>query len=118
MEVSRDRGRVVVVGAESLHVQRGPFFAKELTFTVARAYGPGRYDEQYEVQGIDYPIGYVRWTEHRNMDEFLRLVSEQSVRVLPLITHELPADRAADAYDLLRTQPQHALGVLLRFAAA
>src|SRR5690606_10522930 len=74
-EICRDRGVVSMVGAVKMDIPRKAFYEKELQLRLSRSYGPGRYDTQYEEKGIDYPIGYVRWTERRNMEEFLRLVS-------------------------------------------
>jgi threonine dehydrogenase-like Zn-dependent dehydrogenase len=115
--LARDRARLVVVGTPPLHVPRDPFFAKELTLTIARAYGPGRYDPRYEEQGIDYPPGYVRWTQERNRAEFLRLLARGAVRVAPLISHEFGIDDAPTAYRLLRDAPAETMGVLLRYDA-
>jgi NADPH:quinone reductase-like Zn-dependent oxidoreductase len=69
--ISRDRGRIVVVGTVDLGVSRKPMYMKELSLVLSRSYGPGRYDAQYEEDGLDYPVGYVRWTEKRNMEAFL-----------------------------------------------
>jgi threonine dehydrogenase-like Zn-dependent dehydrogenase len=116
-QLARDRGRIVIVGTPPITVPRDPFFARELTLTIARAYGPGRYDPLYEEQGIDYPIGYVRWTQERNRVEFLRLLDRQLVQVKALITHRFPIADAAAAYDLLRNQPQTAIGVLFDYSS-
>ncbi len=100
-EVARDRGRVVVVGLLKMDVPQRLYYEKELTLLLSRSYGPGRYDPVYEEMGIDYPIGYVRWTERENMREFLRLLHEGKVQVEPLITHRFPIERAGEAYALL-----------------
>lgn len=113
--LARDRGRIVIVGTPPINVPRDPFFARELTLTIARAYGPGRYDPVYEEQGVDYPIGYVRWTQERNRIEFLRLLDRHLVQVEPLISHRFPITAATAAYDLLRTEPQTAVGVLFEY---
>jgi predicted dehydrogenase/threonine dehydrogenase-like Zn-dependent dehydrogenase len=94
----RRKGRVVVVGDVGLGLERGPIYQREADFLISTSYGPGRYDPTYEEGGLDYPIAYVRWTENRNMEEFLRLIATGDVRVEPLIELELPADRAAEAY--------------------
>jgi hypothetical protein len=73
-------------------------YLKEIQLLMARAYGPGSYDPLYESKGIDYPLPYVRWTENRNMEEFLRLLGAGRVHVKPLVTHVLPLDRAPEAY--------------------
>ena len=94
----RRKGRVVVVGDVGLGLERGPIYQREADFLISTSYGPGRYDPTYEEGGLDYPIAYVRWTENRNMEEFLRLLSTGDVRVEPLVELELTADRAAEAY--------------------
>jgi predicted dehydrogenase/threonine dehydrogenase-like Zn-dependent dehydrogenase len=113
--VSRDRGRIVVVGGVNLDVPRGEFYMKELDLVISRSYGPGRYDRQYEEHGVDYPIGYVRWTEKRNMEEFLRLIQAGKVDVKPLVTHEFGIDEADQGYDLLMNRPSECMGVLLKY---
>jgi predicted dehydrogenase/threonine dehydrogenase-like Zn-dependent dehydrogenase len=118
-ELSRDRGRVVVVGAVGLRVPRAPYYEKELELRLSRSYGPGRYDPAYEDKGRDYPYGYVRWTEKRNMQAFLRLASEGKVRLAPLITHRFSLEQALEAYDLIRGKTaQPSLGVLFAYPAA
>lgn len=96
-----DRGRVVMVGACPIEIPRAEMYVKELQFMVSRAYGPGSYDPSYEKQGIDYPISYVRWTENRNMEEFLRLVAVGKINLKPLISHEFALTDAPQAYDLI-----------------
>jgi threonine dehydrogenase-like Zn-dependent dehydrogenase len=113
--LARDRGTLVVVGTPRLELPRDPLFMKELQLRTVRAYGPGRYDPRYEEEGSDYPVGYVRWTLQRNLAEFLRLLDRGLVQVEPLITHELPFRRAAEAHPLLRERPAEALGVLLAY---
>ncbi|MFP4624180.1 MAG: zinc-dependent alcohol dehydrogenase, partial [Gemmatimonadota bacterium] len=113
----RDRGTVVMVGATGMEVPRSIYYDKELSFRLSRSYGPGRYDPTYEEKGQDYPIGYVRWTEGRNLAAFLDLVAQEKVRVEPLISHRFPIDHAARAYDLITGDEPH-LGVLLRYDAA
>src|SRR2546425_6162700 len=97
-EAARDRAVICVVGDVGMDVPRNLYYAKELTLRVARSYGPGRYDPLYEEEGVDYPIGYVRWTERRNMEEFLRLLATGTVRVSPLVTRTYPITAAPGAY--------------------
>ena len=105
-EIARDRGTVVVVGDVGMNVPRAPYYEKELTLKLSRSYGPGRYDPLYEEMAIDYPIGYVRWTEQRNMAEFMRLVAEGRVDVKALITHRFAVDDAAQAYAVVTDPAQ------------
>ena len=100
-EVARDRGRVVAVGAVGLQLPRKPYYMKELDFRVSRAYGPGRYDVEYEEKGHDYPIGYVRWTEQRNMEAVLHLLASGTLNFQALITHRFPIEQADLGYDLI-----------------
>ncbi len=113
--IARDRGTVVVVGDVGMNVPRPPFYEKELTLKLSRSYGPGRYDPLYEEMAVDYPIGYVRWTEQRNMAEFLRLLAEGRVDVKPLITHRFAVDAAAQAYAAVTDPASGSLGVLLEY---
>lgn len=96
-----DRGRVIMVGACPIEIPRAEMYVKELKFMVSRAYGPGSYDPQYEKQGVDYPIAYVRWTENRNMEEFARLMSVGKVNVKPMISHEFELENAPEAYQTI-----------------
>jgi predicted dehydrogenase/threonine dehydrogenase-like Zn-dependent dehydrogenase len=115
-QLARDRARVVAVGDVGLAIPRRPYFEKELDLRLSRSYGPGRYDRDYEEHGQDYPIGYVRWTENRNMEAFLDLLAEKKVRVEPLVTHRYPIAEAKQAYALLtgeRKEPY--LGVVLEY---
>ena len=115
-EVSRMKGRVVVVGMTGLQVPRSSYFARELSLQISMSYGPGRYDPDYEERGHDYPFGYVRWTEKRNIEAFLNLVSEERIDVASLITHRFDLDDAERAYELLAGDSgEPYLGVLLRY---
>src|SRR6202011_3046698 len=100
-EIARDRGIVVAVGMVGMDIERRLYYEKELDFRISRSYGPGRYDAAYEQKGRDYPIGYVRWTETRNMQEFLDLLSDGKLDLKSLITHRFAVDRARGAYDLI-----------------
>lgn len=117
VKMCRDRGRVIMVGACPIEIPRADMYVKELRFMVSRAYGPGSYDANYEKKGIDYPISYVRWTENRNMEEFLRLISVGKVDVKALITHEYDLDAAPDAYKTIM-ESRDSLAVVLRYAAS
>lgn len=115
-EIARDRGTVVAVGAVGFQIPRKKYYEKELDFKVSRSYGPGRYDPQYEEKGIDYPLGYVRWTEGRNIESFIDLLSTGKVDVKPLITHRYPISDAPKAYELITGKTgQPFLGVLLTY---
>jgi predicted dehydrogenase/threonine dehydrogenase-like Zn-dependent dehydrogenase len=114
--IMRDRGRVVVVGDVGLELDRRPFYEGELELRFARSYGPGRYDRSYEDWGVDYPIGYVRWTEARNIEAYLDLVARGRLDVSDLVTHTFPVEAAASAYELLESD-QPAMAVQLTYAA-
>ena len=115
-EVTREKGRVVVVGAVRMDIPREDYFKKEINVVISRSYGPGRYDPFYEENGNDYPLGYVRFTEQRNMETFLQLLSDGKIEVKSLITHRYHIDQAADAYQLIegaKTEPY--LGILMNY---
>jgi predicted dehydrogenase len=117
--LSRDRGRVVAVGAVGLNIPRKIYYEKEIFFQVSRSYGPGRYDLGYEEKGLDYPIGFVRWTEGRNLEAVVDLLASGKLDVRPLISHRFPIERAPEAYDLITGKSQQPfLGVLLTYAPA
>jgi len=117
--VARDRAVVTMVGAVRMEVPRKIYYEKELQLRLSRSYGPGRYDAQYEERGVDYPIGYVRWTERRNMQEFLRLVATKAVKLDKLITHRYPVAEAERAYEIITGKtPQNYLGILLTYDEA
>lgn len=101
INASRKRGRVVVVGAVGMNLPRSPFYEKELDITISCSYGPGRYDPDYEEEGRDYPVGYVRWTEGRNMGAVLDLIAARKLNVERIITHRIPITEAERAYDLI-----------------
>ena len=114
-EIARDRGVVVAVGSVGMQIPRRIFYQKELDFRISRSYGPGRYDVEYEEKGHDYPIGYVRWTENRNMQAFLKLLSEGKVNVRRLITHRFPIDDASEAYEMISKKKEPYLGILFTY---
>lgn len=118
-ELARKKGKIVIVGAVKMELQREPYFyKKELELIMSCSYGPGRYDPGYEEHGNDYPYPYVRWSEQRNMESFLDLLSMKVIDIKPLITHIFDIDFALDAYDLVlgKTKEFHA-GILLRYGA-
>jgi predicted dehydrogenase len=118
-ELARDRGVVVVVGDVRADIPREHYYKKELQVRYSRSYGPGRYDPEYEERGADYPYGYVRWTEKRNMEAFLGLVAQQKVRVEPLLTHRFSIDEALEAFKLLSGERKEGyLGILLTYTHA
>lgn len=112
-EMCRKRGRIVLVGVVGLNLRRDDFFKKEITFQVSASYGPGRYDANYEEEGQDYPIGFVRWTEQRNFEAVLDMMASGVLNVRPLITHRFKIDDAVDAYKLL--EDPEALGIVLEY---
>lgn len=97
-KMSRKRGRIVLIGVIGLDISRADFYEKELSFQVSCSYGPGRYDEQYEQKGDDYPIGYVRWTEKRNFEAILQAISNQNIDVRPLITERVSLEDFESIY--------------------
>jgi len=118
-ELARDRARVVAVGAVGMDIPRRPFYDKDLSFHQSRSYGPGRYDPVYEERGVDYPIGFVRWTEQRNMEAFLESVASGATNVRRLITHRFPIERAEEAYRLISGGTgEPFLGVVLTYSGA
>ncbi len=113
-EASRKRGRIVLVGVVGLNLRRDDFFQKELTFQVSCSYGPGRYDDDYEQNGRDYPLPYVRWTEGRNFEAVLGAMDSGTLDVTPLITHRFPLEESLAAYGKIQHDAQ-ALGVMLEY---
>ncbi|MCG3179098.1 MAG: L-threonine 3-dehydrogenase [Phycisphaerae bacterium] len=115
----RQRGRLVLVGGgEHITVKREHVFAKELDLLISRAGGPGRYDDQYEKLGQDLPDAYVRWTEGRNIAEYVEMVARGQLNVDGLITHRYPWQRAAEAFEMLAGKAKYsAMGVVLTFDA-
>lgn len=118
LEICADRGRLVIVGAVPIDFPWHEMYMKEIKLYMSRAYGPGSYDPSYEKHGEDYPISYVRWTENRNMAEFLRLVSAGRVVLGPLVTHEFKIEDAAAAYQTILDPDARSVAVLLRYPSA
>jgi predicted dehydrogenase len=114
----RDRGRVVDIGKCRLDLPWNAYYEKELDVRFSRSYGPGRYDPEYELEGRDYPIGYVRWTERRNLACFLDLLARGSVDVEPLVSHVADFDDAVETYQRLEDGDLKAVAVLFRYPEA
>lgn len=112
-ELARHKGRVVIVGRTVMNAPRETFLFKELRMATSYASGPGTDDQTYEVEGYDYPIGYVRWTENRNMQCFLDMLSEKRIDIAPLITHTFSIDEAPAAFDLINDPKAQTIGVIL-----
>lgn len=110
----RKRGRIVLVGVVGMELSRADFYEKELTFQVSCSYGPGRYDGNYEDKGMDYPIGFVRWTEQRNFEAVLDLMSSGALEVKSLITDRFDISEGSDAYEKL--SDRSALGIMLSYS--
>lgn len=100
--MSRKRGRIILVGVIGLNMRRDDFYKKELSFQVSCSYGPGRYDENYENKGQDYPLPYVRWTEKRNFKTILQTISSGTLNVRPLITEEVDLNQYEEIYGDMR----------------
>jgi predicted dehydrogenase/threonine dehydrogenase-like Zn-dependent dehydrogenase len=118
--ILRQKGVMVIVGAVPMNIPREPhFYKKELELRISCSYGPGRYDPTYEEQGQDYPYGYVRWTENRNMEVFVRLLATRSVDVQPLVTHVFDIEQAEKGYDMVTAKTsERYLGILLKYSEA
>ena len=115
--ICRERGRISSVGLTGMEIPRNIFYEKELDFLLSRSYGPGRYNRNYEEKGLDYPIGYVRWTENRNMKEFIRLLTENKLKLNTMITHTFKIDDAMKAYELITKNPnnEYFTGVVIQY---
>ena len=110
----RQRGRIVLVGVVGLELSRADFYEKELTFQVSCSYGPGRYDPRYEDQGLDYPIGFVRWTEQRNFEAVLDMLADGRLDVAPLVSHRFALAEAPRAYEVV-AGAEPSLGIILEY---
>ena len=115
VKLARDRARIVDIGKMKLDLPWDAYYEKELDVRFSRSYGPGRYDTRYELDGIDYPAGYVRWTEKRNLESFLGLVARNELEVASLIDGVFPLTAAATVYENLKTGELKAIGVLLEY---
>ena len=117
-EIARDRGIICMIGVTQMNIDRRPYYERELTFKIARSYGPGRYQSDYEEKGIDLPIGYVRFTEGRNIEEFVRLINTGRATFTDLVTHVFPFDDSHSAYELItkNSNNERYIGVLLEYS--
>ena len=113
-KIARNKAKIVVVGDIPLNISRNEFYYKELELVVSKSYGPGRYDKQYEVLGKDYPIEYVRWTENRNFEAFIKLLSQGQIHLLDLVSEEVSFDEAPSVYKKF-TEETKPLSVVLRY---
>jgi polar amino acid transport system substrate-binding protein len=114
---ARKRGTVVAVGTVGMNIPRSPFYEKEINFRTSCSYGPGRYDPDYEERGQDYPVGYVRWTENRNMEAALDMMAQRKLNVGALITHRIQVDQSLRAYDIITGKVQESyLGILIQYS--
>lgn len=114
-EIARKKGKVVIVGAVPTGFSRPNYYRKELDLRMSSSYGPGRYDSDYEEKGKDYPIGYVRFTENRNMQSFIDLLSDRKLDIESLITHKFELANSPKAYDLILEKKEQVIGVLLKY---
>ena len=116
-EITRKKGRVVIVGLVPMQFDINPFLRKELDLLASISYGPGRYDDKYEEKGFDYPYAYVRWTEKRNMEEYLRLLAQDKIDLSMVASEEFAIDNAVDAYDLLEKGNAKSTGIFINYAS-
>jgi len=114
-QMCRKRGRVVLVGVTGLELSRADFYEKEISFQVSCSYGPGRYEANYEDKGLDYPIGFVRWTEQRNFEAVLAMLASEKLNVKPLISHKFSILEAESAYKKV-SEDKSVLGILLQYS--
>jgi len=114
-QICRKKGRVVLVGVVGMEIDREDMYKKELDFLISTSYGPGRYDEIYERKGIDYPYAYVRWTETRNMEEYLKLIADNKINIRSLIEKKYKVEEASIAYEKLKTAEKRPLIVLFKY---
>jgi predicted dehydrogenase/threonine dehydrogenase-like Zn-dependent dehydrogenase len=117
VKLARDRARVVDIGKTRLDLPWNAYYDKELDVRFSRSYGPGRYDDRYELEGIDYPAGYIRWTERRNLECFLDLIAREEIEVSSLVSGVFPVEQASTVYQDLSSGSLAAVGVLLEYPA-
>lgn len=115
-QMCRRKGKVVLVGVAGMNLKREDMYQKELELLISTSYGPGRYDPSYEEAGIDYPYGYVRFTERRNLESYLRLMSEGKINISDMVERVFPAGEADQAYEALKAEQDRPLIVLLKYS--
>lgn len=115
MEMTRKKGKVVIVGAIGMEMNRHPFYKKEIDLRISSSYGPGRYDAFYEEEGHDYPYAFVRWTENRNMQSFVELIAKQRIDVKSMTTHRFDVANASQAYDMISSSSEPYLGIVINY---
>ncbi len=115
VDIARMKAKIVMVGVGDIHPNRNEMWHKEVEIVVSKAGGPGIFDPFYENKGIDYPIGYVRWTENRNLEEFIRLIAEKRVEVKKLISHIVPIEDALQVYEDLLSNSGKYVGVIIKY---
>lgn len=116
MEMVKKKGKVVIVGDISLNLKREEFYKKELDLLISTSYGPGRYDENYEQKGLEYPYAYIRWTENRNMQEYIKLLAESKINVSSLIDKIYSVDEASLAYEDLKSLNKRPMVAILEYS--
>jgi len=116
VDLIRDNGKIVILGSFPININRSKLYYKEPDLLISRSYGPGRYDYSYEFEGIDYPESQVPWTENRNMNLFLKLLSEKKINIRPLISEIIPVSKARVAYEKLEMDPNNNIAILLDFS--
>ena len=115
MKMCRKKGKVIIVGAVALDIEREEFYKKEIDLLISTSYGPGRYDEKYEMKGFEYPYAYIRWTENRNMQEYLDLIASKRINIDLLIEKVYKVEEASDAYDEFKSGSKKPLIVLIEY---
>ena len=114
-KVARQKAKIIIVGAVPTGFSRANYYKKELELKMSMSYGPGRYDLNYEEKGFDYPIGYVRWTENRNMQSFVELLSSNRLDISDLITHTFSLDDSPNAYDMILAKEESFAGIVIKY---
>jgi predicted dehydrogenase/threonine dehydrogenase-like Zn-dependent dehydrogenase len=114
-QMCRKKGKVILVGVVKMNINRADMYKKELDFLISTSYGPGRYDSNYEVKGLDYPYAYVRWTENRNMQEYLRLVDSEQINLAKIISKTYSIDQVSEAFESIKSDNKKPLMVILEY---